>query len=161
MQNQSLPPFYLNIRGYLSPVLNKVNLCPVLLHDNHKLISPFLLERISSIFFIYAGAFSIFSLLAINNAIFIQSIGSGIGIYSGLFQSTDNDIFSIINILSLIPLAPFIELKQGRGRGGNKLINQNRQEFHNKSGLKDLQLKIYDVKNFGSNILQSIITKFF
>ena len=47
----------------------------------NKLISPILLTRISSIIFIYAGALSL-------NALYIQSIGSGIGIYSGLFQIT-------------------------------------------------------------------------
>ena len=44
-------------------------------------ISPILYIRISSIVFIYAGALSF-------NALYIQSIGSGIGIYSGLFQIT-------------------------------------------------------------------------
>ena len=47
----------------------------------NKNISPLLLTRISSIVFIYAGALSL-------NALYIQSIGSSIGIYSGLFQIT-------------------------------------------------------------------------
>ena len=47
----------------------------------NKLISPILFTRISSIVFLYAGALSL-------NALYIQSIGSGIGIYSGLFQIT-------------------------------------------------------------------------
>lgn len=47
----------------------------------NKLISPILFIRISSIVFIYAGALSL-------NALYIQSIGSGLGIYSGLFQVT-------------------------------------------------------------------------
>jgi len=47
----------------------------------NKNISPLVLTRISSIVFIYAGALSL-------NALYIQSIGSGIGIYSGLFQIT-------------------------------------------------------------------------
>jgi NADH-ubiquinone oxidoreductase chain 2 len=42
---------------------------------------PILFTRISSIIFIYAGALSF-------NALYIQSIGSGIGIYSGLFHVT-------------------------------------------------------------------------
>nr|WVH37942.1 hypothetical protein [Dichomitus squalens] len=42
-------------------------------------IRSILYVRISSIIFIYAGALSL-------NALYIQSIGSGIGIYSGLFQ---------------------------------------------------------------------------
>ena len=47
----------------------------------NKYISPILFTRISSIVFIYAGALSF-------NAFYIQSIGSGIGIYSGLFHIT-------------------------------------------------------------------------
>ena len=46
-----------------------------------KSLSPVLLTRISAIVFIYAGVLSL-------NALDIQSIGSGIGIYSGLFQIT-------------------------------------------------------------------------
>ncbi len=44
-------------------------------------LSPVLLTRISAIVFIYAGVLSF-------NALDIQSIGSGIGIYSGLFHVT-------------------------------------------------------------------------
>ena len=44
-------------------------------------IHPILFQRISSIILIYAGALSL-------NALYIQSIGSGIGIYSGLFHVT-------------------------------------------------------------------------
>jgi len=47
----------------------------------NKHISPILFTRISSIIFLYAGALSL-------NALYIQSIGSGIGIYSGLFHVT-------------------------------------------------------------------------
>lgn len=47
----------------------------------NKQVSPVLFTRISSIIFIYAGALSF-------NALYIQSIGSGIGIYSGLFHVT-------------------------------------------------------------------------
>jgi|ERR1700675_63556 len=47
---------------------------------NYKL-SPILFSRISSIIFLYAGALSF-------NALYVQSIGSGIGIYSGLFHVT-------------------------------------------------------------------------
>ena len=44
-------------------------------------IHPIIFQRISSIILIYAGALSF-------NALYIQSIGSGIGIYSGLFHVT-------------------------------------------------------------------------
>ena len=44
-------------------------------------IHPIIFQRMSSIILIYAGALSL-------NALYIQSIGSGIGIYSGLFHVT-------------------------------------------------------------------------
>jgi NADH-ubiquinone oxidoreductase chain 2 len=44
-------------------------------------IAQFLYQRMSTIILIYAGALSL-------NALYIQSIGSGIGIYSGLFHVT-------------------------------------------------------------------------
>jgi NADH-ubiquinone oxidoreductase chain 2 len=44
-------------------------------------IPPVLFQRMSSIILIYAGALSL-------NALYIQSIGSGIGLYSGLFHVT-------------------------------------------------------------------------
>jgi len=47
----------------------------------NKQVSPILFTRISSIIFLYAGALNF-------NALYIQSIGSGIGIYSGLFHVT-------------------------------------------------------------------------
>ena len=47
----------------------------------NKNIRSILYVRISSIIFIYAGALAL-------NAFYIQSIGSGIGVYSGLFQVT-------------------------------------------------------------------------
>ena len=46
-----------------------------------KYITPILFTRIGAIVFIYSGALSL-------NALYIQSIGSGIGIYSGLFHVT-------------------------------------------------------------------------
>ena len=75
----------------------------------NKYISPILFTRISSIVFIYAGALSF-------NAFYIQSIGSGIGIYSGLFHVTavsqllDTFIF-IIGSLILISW-PSVTYKQ-------------------------------------------------
>ena len=59
----------------------------------HKHISSILYIRISSIIFIYAGALAF-------NALYIQSIGSGIGVYSGLFQVTNTsqllDVFILL-----------------------------------------------------------------
>ena len=59
----------------------------------NKQISPILFTRISSIVFIYAGALSL-------NALYIQSIGSGIGIYSGLFQVTN--ISQLLDVFILL-----------------------------------------------------------
>ena len=59
----------------------------------NKLISPILFTRISSIVFLYAGALSL-------NALYIQSIGSGISIYSGLFQVTT--VFQLIDTFIFI-----------------------------------------------------------
>ena len=53
----------------------------VALPSINKNINSILYIRISSIIFIYSGALSL-------NALYIQSIGSGIGIYSGLFHVT-------------------------------------------------------------------------
>ena len=71
-------------------------------------ITPILFQRLSSIILIYAGALSL-------NALYIQSIGSGIGIYSGLFHVTFIsqllDIFLYIigaAILLARPLAIYI-----------------------------------------------------
>lgn len=73
-------------------------------------IHPIIFQRISSIILIYAGALSL-------NALYIQSIGSGIGIYSGLFHVTFIsqllEIFIYIigaAILIARPL-PMVELK--------------------------------------------------
>ena len=44
-------------------------------------LSPILITRISTILLIYSGALAL-------NAFYIQSIGSGIGLYNGLFHVT-------------------------------------------------------------------------
>jgi NADH-ubiquinone oxidoreductase chain 2 len=57
-------------------------------------ISPNLYLRISSLLLFYTGALTL-------NAFYIQSIGSGIGIYSGLFQITlFTQLFDIVIILT-------------------------------------------------------------
>lgn len=70
-------------------------------------VSPILLTRIATIVLIYSGALAF-------NAFYIQSIGSGIGLYSGLFQVTtisqQLDIFLLfIGGLILIPRPSLIE----------------------------------------------------
>jgi NADH-ubiquinone oxidoreductase chain 2 len=44
-------------------------------------LSPILISRLTSIVLIFSGALSL-------NALYVQSIGSGIGLYSGNFQVT-------------------------------------------------------------------------
>lgn len=73
----------------------------------NKELSPILVQRISSIILIYSGALSF-------NAFYIQSIGSGIGIYSGLFHvSSISQLFDtfllIIGAFILIPRPGIIE----------------------------------------------------
>ena len=53
----------------------------VALPSINKNINSILYIRITSIIFIYSGALSL-------NAFYIQSIGSGIGLYNGLFHVT-------------------------------------------------------------------------
>ena len=70
-------------------------------------LSPILLTRVASIVLFYSGALAF-------NAFYIQSIGSGIGIYSGLFHVTtisqQLDIFLLIIAgLILIPRPGLIE----------------------------------------------------
>lgn len=70
-------------------------------------LSPVLLTRITSIILFYSGALAF-------NAFYIQSIGSGVGVYSGLFHVTtisqQLDIFLlIIGGLILIPRPGIIE----------------------------------------------------
>ena len=50
-------------------------------NTNFNIVTPLLFTRIAAIVFIYSGALSF-------NALYIQLIGSGIGIYSGLFHVT-------------------------------------------------------------------------
>ena len=70
-------------------------------------VSSILIQRIATITLFYSGALAL-------NAFYIQSIGSGIGIYSGLFQVTtvsqQLDIFLlIIGALILIPRPGIID----------------------------------------------------
>ena len=71
-------------------------------------ISTILYVRITSIIFIYAGALAL-------NALYIQSIGSGIGIYSSLFQinlitSSFNEVDGQILVLSSFFIKKIINL---------------------------------------------------
>lgn len=84
-------------------------------------LSSILLTRLTTIILFYSGALAL-------NAFYIQSIGSGIGIYSGLFHVTtisqQLDIFLlIIGALILIPRPVFIEYIKLPGKSiDNKTI---------------------------------------
>jgi NADH-ubiquinone oxidoreductase chain 2 len=82
-------------------------------------ITPILFQRISSIILIYAGALSL-------NALYIQSIGSGIGIYSGLFHVTFIsqllDIFIYIIGASIL-LAKPLAINVNYTNTSNTLVN--------------------------------------
>jgi NADH-ubiquinone oxidoreductase chain 2 len=85
-------------------------------------ISPILFQRLSSIILIYAGAFSL-------NALYIQSIGSGIGIYSGLFHVTFIsqvlDIFIFLIGAIILIARPAIANKKSNSINKNLKIEEN------------------------------------
>ena len=60
-------------------------------------LSSIYFTRISAIIFIYAGVLSF-------NTLYIQSIGSGIGIYSGLFNITQVSVIIEVFILIIASL---------------------------------------------------------
>ena len=68
----------------------------------NKSLSSIVNLRLSAIILIYAGALSL-------NALYIQSIGSGIGIYSGLFQVTvvSQSLDTFLLILASLILIPY------------------------------------------------------
>src|ERR1700742_447238 len=78
--------------------------------------------RISAIIFIYAGVLSL-------NTYYIQSIGSGIGIYSGLFQVTQASVLIesfLLIIGSLILISwPSINRNIKFSSYKSKIINNN------------------------------------
>ena len=70
-------------------------------------ISPLLFTRLTSIIFLYSAALSL-------NALFAQCIGSGLAIYSGLFQVTylSQSIETFIYLLGALILIPWTSLSQ-------------------------------------------------
>ena len=81
----------------------------------NKSISPNLLVRISAIVFISAG-------VLVFNTLYIQSIGSGIGIYSGLFQvsslSQYMELFTLI--IGALVLISWLSVLNARNNNSNK-----------------------------------------
>ena len=91
-------------------------------------LSPILLTRITTIILFYSGALAL-------NAFYIQSIGSGIGIYSGLFHVTtisqQLDIFILlIGALIIIPRPGIIEYIKvfSNPSSENKYIKSNNNQ---------------------------------
>jgi len=110
-------------------------------------ISPNLYLRISSLLLLYTGALTL-------NAFYIQSIGSGIGIYNGLFQITlFTQLFDIVIVLtgSVILIAwPLIN---------HKFIDNNfNEEGHNILSINNYRIKysiIVLISTLGSLLLIS------
>src|SRR5882757_3589472 len=90
-------------------------------------IHPIIFQRMSSIILIYAGALSL-------NALYIQSIGSGIGIYSGLFHVTFIsqliDIFIYI-IGAIILIARPSNAMIARGTNNSQIENLEENNYKN------------------------------
>ena len=68
-------------------------------------ISPILFTRLTSIILIYSAALTL-------NGLYVQSIGSGIAIYSGLFQVTflTQSIETFIYLLGALILIPWVSI---------------------------------------------------
>ncbi len=122
----------------------------------NKLISPILFTRISSIVFIYAGALSL-------NALYIQSIGSGIGIYSGLFQVTtvsqliDTFIF-IIGSLILIAWPSITNLSSPSNISAPHSLEAEGQELLADQTIKTIYKGFKVLSNSNINIINKITT---
>ena len=129
-------------------------------------LSPILLTRIASIVLFYSGALAF-------NAFYIQSIGSGIGIYSGLFHVTtisqQLDIFLLfIAGLILIPRPGIVEYIKVltnsnktlvKGSSGSNLENMSNSSniIHTEilSGIGDKYSLIILFSTLGSSLLLS------
>ena len=125
------------------------------LHSNY--IHSILVTRIAAIIFIYAGALSL-------NAFYIQSIGSGIGIYSGFFHVTtvsqllDTFIF-LIGALILIAWPSITNKNSSLGilqTNSQIIINQNKSTnpmaHHQSNSLNPVQAQVEGVKGENLNI---------
>ena len=129
-------------------------------------LSPVLLTRISAIVLFYSGALAL-------NAFYIQSIGSGIGVYSGLFHVTTIsqhlDIFLLlIGGLILIPRPGIVEYikvlsnvsnQTIKGSSGSTLENVSTSSkiIHSEvlAGLGDKYSLIILFSTLGSSLLLS------
>ena len=94
------------------------------LHTNY--IHSILFTRIAAIVFIYAGALSL-------NAFYIQSIGSGIGIYSGLFHVTTVSqlLDTFIFLMGALILIAWPSITKVNSFKSQFIINNNKPENSN------------------------------
>ena len=94
------------------------------LHSNY--IHSILITRIAAIIFIYAGALSL-------NAFYIQSIGSGIGIYSGLFHVTTVSqlLDTFIFLMGALILIAWPSITKVNSFKSQFIINNNKPENSN------------------------------
>src|SRR5882672_10045420 len=104
-------------------------------------ISPIFFQRLSSIILIYAGALSL-------NALYIQSIGSGIGIYSGLFHVTY--ISQVLDIFIFI-IGALILIARPSTLTRNNVIEKTK-EFENSN--LNLKEKITKAENHYLNSIE-------
>jgi len=97
-------------------------------------ITPIFFTRIAALVFIYAGVLTF-------NALYIQSIGSGIGIYSGLFQITYYSLFieTFLYIIGAFILLSWALVKSSDSKESNDDLAHH---FFETSGfeLKSVQL---------------------
>jgi len=95
-------------------------------------ISPNLYLRISSLLLLYTGALTL-------NAFYIQSIGSGIGIYSGLFQITlFTQLFDIVIVLTGSVILIAWPLRNHKFIDNNLELNE---EGHNILSINNYKIK--------------------
>ena len=121
-------------------------------NTNFNIVTPLLFTRIAAIVFIYSGALSF-------NALYIQLIGSGIGIYSGLFHVTIVsqflDLFIIGSLIKI--LWPFTHSKRENQSVNIYFTNIIYYISKSKVFIKDLILiVIFNILNFLNFLLNKI-----
>jgi len=83
------------------------------------------LARIGTIALLYVAALSL-------SVVYIQSIGSNIGVFSDLFQIPDLEISNWLLLSSLLPIKP------GEGRYARRLKKSEKEEFVLPEDLKQI-----------------------
>lgn len=124
-------------------------------------LSPVLLTRISAIVFIYAGVLSF-------NALDIQSIGSGIGIYSGLFHVTtvsqliDTFIFIIGSLILVAWPTPLFNLefnKPGVGLVSGSKVKSSENSVNSLQSIDNKPVAEVENATAVNKLIQDVRTK--